>query len=107
MVAAAAIIAQQLATYGDGDALWVPEPTDEFDVQLGDVGFITGDGAFNRLFNVMNPEDDPLNADGVPADFETLNINPRLLNVRPGHRAAVPLTSQSVTYKSMAGNLGA
>ena len=107
MVAAAAIIAQQLSTYGDGDALWVPEPRDEFGVQLGDVGFITGDGAFSRLFNTTKPEGDQLNKDGVPSEFTPLVINHRLYSVVPGHRAAVPLTSQSVTYRSVEGNLGA
>ncbi|KAI0790237.1 hypothetical protein BC629DRAFT_1512516 [Irpex lacteus] len=54
---AASVFAEQLAKYKYGHALWWPEPTNgplghEHEVEIGDVGYIDEDGAFQLLFNV-------------------------------------------------------
>ncbi|KAJ7857200.1 hypothetical protein B0H13DRAFT_1641077, partial [Mycena leptocephala] len=49
-----------------GYPLWDPQPTGtntaykEHGVGIGDIGFL-GDGAFNYLFNICAPKEDPIN----------------------------------------------
>jgi hypothetical protein len=38
-------------------------------VSIGDVGLITPDGAFDYLFNICLPSDDPVNINRVPENF--------------------------------------
>ena len=68
---AARVYAEELAAKGRGTPLWNPVPTAAGEVHIGDVGFLFR-GEFHRLFNITVGEDDPLNINGVPEDFEPL-----------------------------------
>lgn len=94
------IYAEQLIRLGLGYPLWEPEPTEYGEVLLGDVGYTT-EGAFYRLFNAIRPENDPVNAQGVPENFSVLQVNfQRLLH---GHTDdnPVPLVTNSVTIRKV------
>lgn len=59
-----------------GFPLWFPEPGRRLPVEyrmkgvsIGDVGLITPDGAFDYLFNICLPSDDPVNINRVPENF--------------------------------------
>ena len=57
-------------------------------VEIGDVGFIEK-GRFVRLFNVMLPPDDDVNAlQGVPESFRQLKIDDKHIATSPLHRDA-------------------
>ncbi|KAF7797950.1 hypothetical protein EIP86_009157 [Pleurotus ostreatoroseus] len=71
----------QLAHIGLGHPLWHPEPEDDHEVQLGDVGFIDG-GRFRRLFNVMTEEG--FDNEQKPEGFEPLEIPDKLITSRSG-----------------------
>ena len=73
---AADIYAAELSSRGHGLPLWIPEPTEQGEVLIGDVGYVRR-GAFYRLFNVTRPADDPINEGGVPDGFEVLNFSRR------------------------------
>ncbi|KAJ7844836.1 hypothetical protein B0H13DRAFT_1473605, partial [Mycena leptocephala] len=51
-----------------GYPLWDPQPTEsnttyqKDGVRIGDVGYLSGEGSFNYLFNICVPKDDLLNA---------------------------------------------
>lgn len=97
------IYADQLVRLGYGYPLWEPEPTKHGEVLIGDVGYVL-DGAFYRLFNAMRGADDPVNAAGVPEEFEVLRVGTRLLYqsnddfLQPG-----PLHTTSMTSRQIAG----
>jgi len=64
---------------GMGFPLWFPEPGRRLPVEyrmkgvsIGDVGLITPDGAFDYLFNICLPRDDPVNVNRVPENFVPL-----------------------------------
>ena len=46
--------------------------------RIGDVGIFTDDGAFDFLFNICVPRDDPINPDELPINFVHIHpsINP-------------------------------
>lgn len=81
-----------LAAEGHGNALWVPEPDNnlplesrEKGVSIGDVGMLNVDGGFDFLFNVFLPASDPINARGVPENFEPLKLcGEEDLAIQPG-----------------------
>ncbi len=54
---------EQLSSLTYGLALWNPRPVEDLygHVSIGDVGYLLGNGAFMRLFNVTLPWDDPSN----------------------------------------------
>jgi hypothetical protein len=56
-----------------GHALWCPSPPNQVPpIEVGDVGFVYR-GHFTRLFNILLPEDHPINAIwGVPENYEPL-----------------------------------
>ncbi|KAF8958253.1 hypothetical protein BDZ97DRAFT_1842548 [Flammula alnicola] len=71
---------RHLSAKGRGSPLWIPEPNHFLDISyrrrgidIGDVGIITPRGAFDFLFNICLPQDDPINAGGVPEGFSALN----------------------------------
>jgi hypothetical protein len=43
---------------------------------IGDVGVVTTDGAFDVIFNICRSADDPLNRFGVPDGFEQVDLDP-------------------------------
>ncbi|OCH86840.1 WD40 repeat-like protein [Obba rivulosa] len=53
------IYAQRLYGLGHGMPLWVPEPTANSEVEIGDVGYLYK-GRFYRLFNATLPASDPI-----------------------------------------------
>ncbi|KAJ6614155.1 hypothetical protein B0H10DRAFT_1950941 [Mycena sp. CBHHK59/15] len=63
-----------------GYPLWDPQPASdlpleykEHGVRIGDVGYITPNGAFYFIFNICVPPNDPVNSqNGVPDNFEPL-----------------------------------
>ncbi|EED83585.1 predicted protein [Postia placenta Mad-698-R] len=70
MLAGYDVYAQQLITLGHGHPLWEPEPKEETEVEIGDVGYLR-QGGFYRMFNALRDPQDPLNtAVGTPQDFE-------------------------------------
>lgn len=50
---ASIVYAEQLRSLRCGEPLWQPEPPDDGEVAIGDVGFID-DGRFARLFNAIH-----------------------------------------------------
>ncbi|PCH38045.1 hypothetical protein WOLCODRAFT_49962, partial [Wolfiporia cocos MD-104 SS10] len=54
------VYAKLLIEKGYGHPLWTPEPIDQPEVELGDIGWISK-GRFYRLFNPTHPPDDPIN----------------------------------------------
>ncbi|KAF8958269.1 hypothetical protein BDZ97DRAFT_64557 [Flammula alnicola] len=98
---------RHLSAKGRGSPLWIPEANNFLDISyrrrgiaIGDVGIITEDGAFDFLFNICLPQDDPINAGSVPEGFSPLN--PPLI---PAHdiqglqelREDTHLSSESIT----------
>ncbi|KAJ3516918.1 hypothetical protein NLJ89_g828 [Agrocybe chaxingu] len=90
---------------GRGFPLWIPRldidlplPYRAKGVSIGDVGIII-DGAFHFLFNIMLPRDDPINADGVPDDFEQLQppIHPRSIRKIQSFSGGDHLSSHDVS----------
>ena len=71
------IYRDQLTSLYHGLALWNPDPVgDIYDqVSIGDVGYISSEGVFVRMFNVTRPWDDQSNrrlAEPEPYDPLTL-----------------------------------
>lgn len=93
-MATASLYAEQLIPLGRGFPLWEPEPTGLGEVLIGDVGYVD-EGAFFRLFNAMLDADDPMNAGGVPEDFEVLDIDFTTIHGRTKEEPA-PLATTSV-----------
>ncbi|KAJ7133817.1 hypothetical protein C8R46DRAFT_1235406 [Mycena filopes] len=65
-----------------GYPLFHPQPFDDLPLQsrrvgteIGDLGVVTSDGAFDLIFNICRAADDPVNRFGVPAGFEQLVLN--------------------------------
>ena len=77
------IYARLLLPKKQGYPLWFPEPDENLPfeyhsvgVGIGDVGMITSDGAFDFLFNICRPANDPVNWLGVPNGFAPLPLDP-------------------------------
>ena len=77
------IYARLLLPKKHGYPLWFPEPDEDLPpeyrsigVDIGDVGTITPDGAFDFLFNICHSADDPINWLGVPDGFVPLTLQP-------------------------------
>ncbi|KAF7345421.1 hypothetical protein MVEN_01560100 [Mycena venus] len=54
----------------------LPEPARKTGTEIGDVGLITQDGAFDPIFNILRERDDPSNRFGVPRAFEQVLLDP-------------------------------
>lgn len=103
------VYAEQLASCGYGHAMWDPNPLMEVDenykfddsisweVDIGDVGILT-EGGFKRFFNVVHPENHPINKKGVPEDFEPLQFNRRVVDSRRNFLNPHPITSKNMRY---------
>jgi hypothetical protein len=71
------IYREQLTSLYHGLALWKPNPVEDIynQVSIGDVGYISSEGVFIRMFNVTLPWDDQSNrrlAEPEPYDPLTL-----------------------------------
>lgn len=104
---AAEIYAQQLFRYQHGHALWMPEPSDDKEIRIGDVGYIDEDGQFHRLFNATVGQCHPYNAGGVPVDFQILPVEPRSIQIKNNFMQPGALSSASVTSSTVGGEIGA
>ncbi|KAJ6595617.1 hypothetical protein DFH09DRAFT_1135118 [Mycena vulgaris] len=67
----------------NGYPLFRPQPFDDLPAEskkrgteIGDVGIVTSDGAFDVIFNICRAADDPCNRFGVPDDFEQVHLGP-------------------------------
>ncbi|KAJ7126174.1 heme peroxidase [Mycena epipterygia] len=67
----------------NGYPLFRPQPFDDLPseskrrgTEIGDVGVITPDGAFDVIFNICRAADDPNNRFGVPDGFEQVHLGP-------------------------------
>lgn len=101
------IYAEQLIPLGYGYPLWQPEPTKHGEVLIGDVGFTT-EGRFYRLFNAMRSRDDPVNARGVPEEFEVLAVDDQeLFHANEEFLPAGPLHTTSVTSRKVSAGVAA
>jgi hypothetical protein len=70
------IYVRQLLPKKHGYPLWCPKPPDDLPpeyqavgVTIGDVGVITEDGLFDRIFNICSPAED---LTAVPSGFEQM-----------------------------------
>lgn len=66
------VYVEQLYKLGHGYPLYDPDPLHSPPVSIGDVGYVSRSGRFFRLFNVLNPEDDPVPQGFVPMRSEDL-----------------------------------
>ncbi|KZT00234.1 uncharacterized protein LAESUDRAFT_560651 [Laetiporus sulphureus 93-53] len=101
------VYARELGKRGQGYPLWVPEPQDVGEVEIGDVGYIRR-GGFYRLFRATEDgTDDSNRTHGVPEKFEKFSIGnlapKRLDNVIPKGL----LGSQSVKHLAIDGQVTA
>jgi hypothetical protein len=65
-------------------------------VRIGDIGYVTKDGAFESLFNIRAPRDDPINNQGVPDGFEQIILGPGdITHIRRFHKQDGVVTSRS------------
>jgi hypothetical protein len=107
---------------GNGYPLWVPEPYSNRPaylargVNVGDVGYVTEDGAFETLFNTLLPADHPVNCaeipDGsqpqpsVPEGFVPLTISGDAIRTLPDyHHEPSFIVSASAKAKSLGGGI--
>ena len=96
---AAIVYAEQLRYLQWGEPLWQPEPPDDGEVAIGDVGFID-DGRFVRLFNAVHGSADEPEA--VPHGFEKLQYNAKRLELKNDKYMVVePHHSKSVTRNAV------
>ena len=83
------VYTRNLLLTGNGCPLYVPEPVGHSaiyrtkGVRIGDVGIVTGHGAFQTFFNIRAPAHDPINCLGVPDNFEQLHLGPGDITVMP------------------------
>ncbi|KAL0951952.1 hypothetical protein HGRIS_008603 [Hohenbuehelia grisea] len=100
--------ARQLLGKLHGYPLWVPEPYGHSviyrtkGVRIGDVGYITQDGAFETLFNIRAPPDHPINRRGVPENFEQVEIShDDIVFLKNFHGKNSAVTSLSAQQRSL------
>ncbi|TFK33850.1 hypothetical protein BDQ12DRAFT_565183, partial [Crucibulum laeve] len=63
-----------------GTPMWVPQPNGNLHenyrrrgVSIGDLGILTDDGEFDYMLNVLQPADDPIQPNELPAGFVPLH----------------------------------
>ncbi|KAJ7618636.1 hypothetical protein FB45DRAFT_1033828 [Roridomyces roridus] len=96
-----------LLSKGHGYPLFHPQPFDdlpttsrEVGTQVGDVGIITPDGAFDVIFNICRPADDPANRFGVPTGFEQIELVPEDMASRPRyHRPGSDISNTKISKR--------
>lgn len=94
-----------LGDEGHGFPLWVPSPNlnlhltyRRHGVSIGDVGILTPFGAFDFLFNIFKPADDPINAAAPPGFQPLTSSRPNLTDTQryPYFNEGVHIASQSI-----------
>ncbi|KAF8886952.1 hypothetical protein BD779DRAFT_542711 [Infundibulicybe gibba] len=103
----AQVYAKQLLLKRHGYPLWVPEPYGSTvtyrtkGVRIGDVGYVTPEGAFETLFNVRAAPGDPVNERDVPEGFEQIMVVPEdLVHLSHFHQPGSVVASASAKEKS-------
>ena len=106
--------AKQLLVKFHGYPLWIPEPYERSaiyrtkGVRIGDVMWVTNDGAFWTLFNVRAPPDHPINRRGVPEALEQIHLDADdIVHLADFHSPNSAVTSTSAQQRSMSGGLSA
>jgi len=91
--------------------LWIPQPNLQLPLeyrrrgtQVGDVGIITEDGAFDFMFNICAPATSPTNPSNLPVGFQP--IYPPILPenevvVLTEHSARDALTSRGISKQAL------
>jgi hypothetical protein len=90
-----AVYVHELVHLGNGYALWEPNPGNDPEVELADVGYLE-DGAFIRLFNASKDCGDVSNSLGVPERYEPLKVG-KFKERGPLPQYPEPIQSRSVT----------
>lgn len=99
-----------LLSQGRGYPLWkpksdsphLPEEYRRRGVHIGDVGYLNDFGGFEFVFNVCYPADHPINAGGVPPDFEVLEIEPTRISESQHEYKAGSIVASECSYFSQA-----
>lgn len=114
MGTAARVYAEQLAKFEFGHALYWPEPTKALNGQfhepeIGDVGYIDEDGAFQVLFNVSHSADHQSHAGPppFPGNFVPLDYDRNLVETKERFCTIGPLYSSGVRSQRMQGLISA
>ena len=103
------VFREQLSSLYHGIALWRPSPVEDIynQVSIGDVGYISSEGSFIRMFNVTIPWDHPLNRRlGEPERYDALPVSEIGAVVRRTLGRVDPCSS-SVSREENAGNMQA
>ncbi len=104
---AARAYAEELSRFKYGHALWWPEPAEDSngdyeEIDIGDVGRIDEDGAFQRLFNVTSGSPCP-----PPGDFTPLTYDKSLVTRKKRFFPSGPIHSSSVSSHKIVTKLSA
>lgn len=104
----AQVYARQLLLKRHGYPLWVPEPYGNSvayrtkGVRIGDVGYVTPDGAFETLFNLRAAAADPINFRGVPEGFEQVVVPEEdIVHIPNYHQSNSTVTSASAKKRNL------
>jgi hypothetical protein len=106
------LYARELFPKKHGYPLWMPEPYTNVDavravgVSIGDVGYVTEDGAFQFLFNVRVGADHPVNQFGVPNGFEPIDVPERDVVSSRFHMTGSVVASKFGVQKTIGGGIG-
>ena len=90
--------------------LWIPQANLQLPIdyrkrgnQVGDVGIITEDGAFDFLFNICTPAVGSINPPKLPHGFQPISppfIPEHEVTIRAEHSARDALTSKGISKKT-------
>jgi hypothetical protein len=100
------IYREQLTSLYHGLALWNPNPVEDIynQVSIGDVGYISSEGVFIRMFNLTLPWNDRSNRRlAEPDPYDPLT----LASIIRGRFGQVDHYSRHVSRKENAGNIQA
>ncbi|KAF7354054.1 Cell division control protein [Mycena venus] len=92
-----------------GYPLFHPQPFDDLPFEsrhigtdVGDVGVVTSDGAFDIIFNICRSADDPINRFGVPEGFERVILAPGDVAPRGQyHRAGSDVSNTTISKRRL------
>ena len=100
------IYREQLTSLYHGLALWKPNPAEDIydQVSIGDVGYVSSEGIFIRMFNVTLPWDNQSNRRlAEPEPYDPLT----LASITRENFGPVDYYSRQVSRKENAGNIQA